>query len=62
MKRTRGPDRDVARMEALVVLLHDTLAARASVGEGPEPPTELVAEASRLLVSGWVVSECHDVT
>ena len=61
MKRTRGPDRDVARMEALVVLLHDTLAARAAAGEGPDPPAELVAEASRLLVSGRVVSEYHDV-
>ena len=61
MKWTRGPDRDVARMEALVVLLHDTLAARAAAGEGPDPPAELVAEASRLLVSGRVVSEYHDV-
>lgn len=56
---TRGPGRSVTQMEPLVVLLHNVLAARAAAGEGPEPPTELAAEATRLLASGRVLAELH---
>lgn len=51
------PNRDERQMEVFVVLLHSVLAAQAAAGEGPEPPVELVAEASRVLASGHVLAQ-----